>query len=84
MEAKERVGLVALVMQSVWHQVSKIPSSSVRSLVSLKSSVCFFVRGPIRTKKEKMEENMVIKNTHSLQKTLSKDKKSFSVLIFSW
>lgn len=57
----------------------KIPSSSVRSL-SPKSSVFFFVRGPIRTKKEKMEENRVIKNTHSLQKMLSKDKK---VLIVS-
>lgn len=70
----ERVSLVSLVMQISLASGEKIPSSSVRSL-SPKSSVCFFVRGPIRTKKEKMEENRVIKNTHSLQKMLSKDKK---------
>lgn len=70
----ERVSLVSLVMQISLASGKKIPSSSVRSL-SPKSSVCFFVRGPIGTKKEKMEENRVIKNTQSLQKMLSKDKK---------
>lgn len=43
----------------------KIPSSSVRSL-SPKSSEFFFVRGPIRTKKEKMEENKMTKNTQAV------------------
>jgi hypothetical protein len=59
---------------SVWHRKKKkIPSSSVRSL-SPKSSVFFFVRGPIRTKKEKIEENKMTKNTQAF---FSRDKKIF-------
>lgn len=41
-----RVSLDSLVMHISLASREKIPSSSVRSL-SLKSSVCFFVRGPI-------------------------------------
>lgn len=42
----ERGSLISLVMQISLALGEKIPSSSVRSL-SAKSSVCFFVRGPI-------------------------------------
>lgn len=51
---KKREVWISLVMQIISERdgSGKIPSSSVRSL-SLKSSVCFFVRGPIGPRRRK-------------------------------
>lgn len=71
----ERVSLISLVMQISLALGEKIPSSSVRSL-SPKSSLCFFVRGPIGPRRRRWRKTGWSR-TQTVFKRCSQKKESF-------
>jgi len=71
----ERVSLVSLVMQTRLALGEKIPSSSAWSL-SPKSSLCFFVRGPIGPRRRRWRKTRWSR-THTVFKRFSKKIRKF-------